>query len=332
MLTDVGELREAIAYHRRAVALAPDNLEVHRALALALLAAGDFEEGWREYDWRQRRRYPQPAWDGGPLAGRSILVYQEDGLGDTLQFARYVPLVAASGGRVILECAAPLARLLQRLAGVERVVVAGDPLPAFDTHAALMSLPACVGTTRDTIPRAVPYLAADPRLVESWRARLGRADALSVGLVWRGNPCHPNDSNRSMRRADLAPLGRVPGVHLYGLQVGPAGASVDGNLGPQLNNFDDTAAVVSVLDLVITVDTSVAHLAGALGRPVWVLLSSPHDWRWHLEHETSPWYPSMRLYRQERPGDWGPVVERVAVELARLAALHERTGAGAGVA
>ncbi len=323
LLTNAGRPRDAIPHLRRAVALAPTLPAARHALSTALLAAGELEEGWREARWcGPWRQYAQSAWDGRALEGRTILLYQEHGLGDTLQLCRYVPLVVARGGRVILEVQQPLVRLLGRLPGAERVVLAGEPLPPFDTHDAVMSLPARFGITPGTIPRAVPYLAADAGLVADWRARLGVSGLFTVGLTWAGNLSNVNDVNRSVPLAALAPLTGIPGVRFVGVQKGPAAEQAAGlsleNLGPQLGNLDDTAALVSVLDLVISVDTSVAHLAGALGVPTWLLLSTPCDWRWELERESSPWYPSMRLFRQERPRAWAPVVERVAAEIARL--------------
>jgi glycosyltransferase involved in cell wall biosynthesis len=298
---------------------------------------GDLAKGFEEYEWRWRTSdmakskldVPQPEWDGSPLDGRIIFLYAEQGLGDTLQFARYAPMVAERGGRVILECQSEIASLLRGLAGVEQVVVRGEQRPPFDVHASLLSLPHLLGTTLETVPAEIPYLTVDPARVAAWGEYLdAEAEAgLRVGLVWGGNPDHKADRRRSISLDALAPLAQVPGVHFFALQKGPAAVQADTppeglkltNLGPLLGDFVDTAAVLEHLDLVITVDTSVAHLAGALGRPFWGLLAVAPDWRWLLEREDSPWYPTARLFRQESFGDWSAVVERVAKSLAELA-------------
>ncbi len=345
-LSDAGQPREALGHFTRALQLQPDHADAHFGAALVRLLEGDLGAGFTEYEWRWRcqefagglRGFAQPPWDGGALEGRTILLHAEQGLGDTLQFARYAPLVAARGGRVVLEAQRELAPLLRSLAGAERVVARGvEPLPPFDVHAPLLSLPHLLGTTLGTIPAAVPYLRADPERAAAWAEYLAaevgeRAGTLRVGLVWAGNPDHKGDRRRSLPLATLAPLGRVPGVRLVGLQKGPAAAQADvppaglalTNLGPLLADFADTAAVLEQLDLVIAVDTAVAHLAGALGRPVWLLLPFAPDWRWLRARTDSPWYPTMRLFRQDAPAAWDPLLLHLADALATHATDHRR--------
>jgi tetratricopeptide (TPR) repeat protein/glycosyltransferase involved in cell wall biosynthesis len=350
--SDAGDLDGSIASFRQALARRPDYADAHFGAGLSLLLQGRLEQGFAEYEWRWRcpdiavhaRRCPQPQWDGGPLGGRTILLHAEQGLGDAIQFARYAPLVAARGGRVVLECQPELAALLWTLSGADQVVSRGEQLPPFDVHAPLLSLPYLLGTTLETIPAEIPYLRADPDRVAAWAAHLAMAGGgdggLRVGLVWAGNPAHKNDRRRSLTLDALRPLARVPGVRLFALQKGTAAGQTEApplgmaliNLGPQLADFADTAAVIQQLDLVITVDTAVAHLAGALGRPVWVLLGSPPDWRWLWRGEDSPWYPTARLFRQERFGNWEGVIARVAAALGDLAVEQaQRLPAGRGV-
>ncbi len=350
----------AEAAYRRAILLDPAMPDPHRNLGIALLLQGRLAEAWPEYEWRLRCAdsptpvtLPRPRWDGGPLDGRVILLHAEQGLGDVLQFVRYVPMVAARGGRVMLCAPRSLERLFAGLEGMGQFVAAGTPVSGFDLHTPLLSLPLAFATTLETIP-AVPYLRPDPALAAAWGGRLAAALAAPekgpekgperglrtirrVGVVWGGSPGHGNDRNRSLPLAALAPLAAIPGVRLVSLQKGPpadqladppAGMEIldlaalsgpgpgPGNApGSGLEDFADTAAAMANLDLVITVDTSVAHLAGALGRPVWVLLPFAPDWRWLLGRDDSPWYPTMRLFRQPAPGHWAPVLERVAERL-----------------
>jgi hypothetical protein len=275
-----------------------------------------------------------PLWDGSPLEGRTILVRVEQGLGDTLQFIRYLPLVQRRGGRVILVCQPALVGLLtgSRGLGIERLLAQGDPLPEYDLHVSLLSLPGLLGTTLENVPADVPYLEAEPQPVEAWRQRLGSYRGFKIGIVWQGNPDHRMDRFRSTRLAQFAPLARVPGVHLFSLQKGPGAEQLAAltdrfpvtDLGSGLDDFRDTAAVLKNLDLVVSVDTSVAHLAGALGIPVWVALHFPAEWRWLTGREDSPWYPTMRLFRQTSPGQWEDVFRRIAEALRpRMAAPAE---------
>jgi len=329
-----GKLDQAIAAYRRAIALEPDYAEAHWNLALALLARGEFQEGWKEFEWRweckdlpRRRTFPQPQWDGSPLEGRTILLHSEQGLGDTIQFIRYAPLVAERGATVIVGTVPELHRLLQGTAGVTRWLSQGETIPPFDVHCPLMSVPAVFGTTLETIPRHVPYLQADADAIARWRTELAAdSNRFKVGLAWAGNPTHVNDRNRSISLAALAPLAQAQGgngISFYSLQKGEAGKEAKVPLqGMQLidrtedlKDFADTAALIANLDLVICVDTAVAHLTGALGKPVWMLLPFTTDWRWLLKREDNPWYPTMRLFRQPARGDWGSVIKRVGEAL-----------------
>ncbi len=321
-----GEYDAALAAYDRALALDPNHATTRANRATLLLLLGRMEEGWREYEWRWRvpgfttqpRDFAKPAWDGSDLAGRTILIHAEQGLGSAIQFVRYVPLVAARGGRVILECQPPLARLFASLRPAPEVIVQkGEPLPDFAVHAPLMSLPRLLGTTLESIPNTVPYLAAEADLCALWRERLEHVKRPRVGLVWAGNPNHANDRNRSLPARLLAPLLACTGVAFIDLQVGSAGGEAaelpeSALVSPgRIGDFADTAAIVAELDLVISVDTAVAHLAGALAKPVWLLLPFVGEWRWLRDRTDTPWYPTMRLFRQQSPGDWPGVVDAV---------------------
>jgi hypothetical protein len=302
--------------------------QLHLAVAQHLLARGRFPEGWKEFEWRWKAGevsltpFAQPPWDGSPLEGRRILLWAEQGLGDSIQFIRYAPLVKRGGGTVLVECQPRLASLLASAPGVDQVVAFGGALPEFDVHLPLQSLPRALGTTLETIPAEVPYLSVAPALIERWRARMGHAGTFRVGLAWAGNPSQANDRNRSMPGEHFAALAEIPGCALYSLQAGPRAGELSGvtSLGPEFREVADTAAAILNLELVISVDTMVAHLAGALDVPVWTLLSAAADYRWLLEREDSPWYPGMRLFRQARLGDWKELVERVAEALRRVSA------------
>lgn len=322
-----GEYEEALRVYDRALALDRKHATTRANRATLLLLLGRMEEGWREYEWRWRaegfttraRDFGKPLWDGSDLAGRTILIHAEQGLGSAIQFVRYAPLVAACRGRVILECQPPLARLFASLigGGVEAVVQKGEPLPDFTVQVPLMSLPRLLGTTLTTIPNHVPYLAVEEQLRAFWRERLAHLPKPRVGVVWAGNPAHANDRNRSLPVRLLAPLFARPGVSFVDLQVGAAASEAaqlpQGVLAKpgELGDFADTAAIMADLDLVISVDTAAAHLAGALARPVWLLLPFVGEWRWLEERTDTPWYPTMRLFRQQRPGDWEGVVDAV---------------------
>ncbi len=324
-----GRPREALECYRAALDSQPEHVEARWNSGVVSLLLGDFERGWEGYEWRLQQRevsprtFHQAQWDGESLDGRTILLHAEQGLGDTIQFARYAPLVCDAGGRVFLECQPSLARLLASVDGVERVVERGAELPEFDVQLPLMSLPRVFGTRLATIPSAAPYvrcpsgdIGAAGRLIEE---RVGGDSRLRIGVVWAGNPRHKNDRRRSIEPQLLKPLAETPGVKLLSLQKGiavAAGFSIT-TVEEGLADFAATGALMMHLDLVITVDTSVAHLAGALGRPVWTLLPYVPDWRWMLETSSSPWYPSMRLFRQASPGDWEGVIANVSRELRR---------------
>jgi tetratricopeptide (TPR) repeat protein len=340
-LREKGLLDESTAICREAILIKPDCAEAHDVLSSVLLLKGDLLQGLTEQEWRWRRRdYPaprgefvQPRWDGTALDGRTILLHTEGGFGDTIQYVRFAPMVAKCGARVVLECQAPLLPLLRGSVGVDQLISTDEPLPHFDVHCPMMSLPWALGTTFETIPATVPYLRSDPGLVESWNARLGPGDGkLRIGLTWGGNRAFRRDLTRSLRLEQLAILSSVPGARFYSLQKGPPGENAKSpppgfeliNLGPELRDFSDTAAVMSLMDLIISTDTSVAHLAGALGRPVWVILQFMPDWRWFLDREDSPWYPTMRLFRQKRFGDWDEVITRVAEALGAIASARAK--------
>jgi Flp pilus assembly protein TadD len=343
-VVSVGQLKEALANYDQAVRLNPEYAEVHRNRALLWLLMGDFDQGWPEYEWRwhcqevTRPSFRQPLWDGRPLEGRTILLHAEQGLGDTLQFIRYAPLVQQRGGRVLVQCQPPLQSLLGSCPGIDQLVAQDAALPDFEVHAALLSLPGIFRTDLATIPAQVPYLSADSQLVEHWRRELeslpphGKENApcrsLKVGIAWQGSLHHPGDRQRSIPLRSFAPLAEVPGVQLFSLQVGPGAEQLRdlGNLfsvtdlGGRFDaaSFQDAAAVTTVLDLVISVDSALVHLAGALGVPMWVLLPYAPDWRWLLQREDSPWYPTLRLFRQKEPGAWDNVFDRVAGALKEL--------------
>lgn len=355
-LEDLGDREEAASCYRRAIQLQPDYADAHRNLGLLLLLMGNFAEGWPEYEWRRMSpefsavKFPHPVWDGEPLAGRTIMLTIEQGWGDVLQFVRYAPLVKAHGGRVAVNCPRALSLLLSRTPGIdwlpEPAGLAGtgngaEPrLIEFDVQASLLSLPRILGTTLANVPASVPYLFADPRRVEHWRTVLARWPGCKIGIAWQGSRLYRRDAQRSIPLQLFAPLAKVPGVQLISLQkgdgseqIGPLAGEVPvAELGPQLDQdgaFVDTAAVMGNLDLVITSDTAVAHLAGGLGVPVWVALPMLPDWRWLLDREDSPWYPTMRLFRQTRPDDWPSVFQRMAGALRlQIAARRNRRPTG----
>jgi tetratricopeptide (TPR) repeat protein len=324
-----GRFEEAIAFFKKVLAAEPDSIDAKLTISLMRLTLGEFAEGWRDYRSRWyiarhtnlARRYPAPVWSGERFANRTLLVYPEQGMGDIIQFARYLPLAAARGGRILFECPQPLLRLFQPFHQDITIVAQGSTPPAFDMAVPLMDLPILFDTTLETIPPLLPNLAVEPALIAAWASRLERLSGLRIGLVWRGNPGFANDRNRSMKLAALRPLIEGSTARFVSLQKGPAAAEIAENgwqdrildLGLELGDFADTAAVIEGLDLVVSVDTAVAHLAGSLRRPVWILIPFVPDWRWLLERSDSPWYPSARLFRQSIPGDWSrPVAEMVA--------------------
>jgi Flp pilus assembly protein TadD len=344
-LRDLGQLDEAVASHQRAIELRPDFADAHFNLAVALLSAGDMAAGWEEYEWRWqtpqmakgRRDFAQPQWHGEAAAGQTLLIHAEQGFGDTLQFCRYATLAAERGLRVVMEVPKPLVRLLRGLRGIDLAVGPGESLPDFDLHCPMLSLPRAMGTTLASIPGAVPYLHDDPGEAAKWRVRLAASchPGLKVGLVWAGDPRRalPHaaavDRRRSIAPDRLAPLFAVSGVNFLSLQR--AGPKMPARFPlidfmDEMADFADTAALIANLDLVISVDTAVAHLAAALGRRVWLLDRFDSCWRWLTGRRDSPWYPTLRLHRQQRPGEWEPVVAEVAHDLVRLAAGNKLAG------
>jgi hypothetical protein len=323
--------QEALMSAARAIAAQPDFAPARFVDASVRLYLGDFAGGWRGYEWRrggaftpQRRKLAAPLWLGEQsLGGKTVLLHAEQGFGDTIQFVRYAPLLTARGARVVVEVQPPLLRLVSGMPEIEKAVVGrGAQLPPFDLHCPLPSLPLACGTAFETIPASVPYLAPPQDRIESWRAQLPRSRPL-IGLAWAGERAHDNDINRSMRLQTLAPLLDLPDVQFVSLQhdVREADASLLAQrsdivaIGRHFADFADTAGAIAALDLVIAVDTAVAHLAGALGKPLFLLLPFAADFRWLRHRSDSPWYPTARLFRQPRFGDWTSVVEAVRVEL-----------------
>jgi hypothetical protein len=331
ILVSQHRFEKAREHYERAIALegAGGNTRWNRGL-LDLLQ-GKFEAGWQGYDSRilnpkvAPRSFAQPIWRGEPLHGARILLHHEQGMGDTLQFMRYAPLVHAAGGVVILDVKPPVVRLAKQLPDVE-VIATGDPLPAFEWQCPLMSLPRAFNTTLESIPAQVPYLRAPDDARQKAAAIDLPEGILRVGFVSSGNPDFADDRLRSISASTFSPLFRIEGVRFCSLQFGPAAAQLRElnaeivDLAPHVRDFADTAALIERLDLVISVDTAVAHLAGALAKPVWTLLPFAPDWRWMLDREDSPWYPTMRLFRQPSQGDWAAVIERVGEKLRKLVA------------
>ncbi len=338
-----GRLEEALACYGQALEFAPDDADTHKNRGVILLLLGRFDEGWTEYAWRwqtdevSRPKYPQPLWDGSPLDGKTILLTAEQGLGDTVHFIRYAAVLRQKYDcRVIAACPKPLLRLLQTCPGIDALVAQDDAPPAFDVYCALLDIPGLLRDHPDTFPCQIPYLRADPELIRHWHDYLQAYGGYKIGLAWQGNPKHQADRMRSMPLTEFAPLGKLKGFQLFSLQKGagveqldnlagtldvvPLGAGLDESTGA----FMDTAAVLCNLDLLITTDTAIAHVAGALGVPTWLALSYVPDWRWLLERRESPWYPSLRLFRQPSVGDWAGVVQSMAEELLPLSPRIQR--------
>ncbi len=322
-----GAFDKAMVHYNLAVEFKPNYDEAHWNRALLLLTLGDFQRGWPEYEWRwtqprfKARGLAQPLWDGSPLAGRTIFVYAEQGIGDTLQFIRYASLIKERGGKVVFECQPSLPRLLAGAMGIDHLLAIGAPLPAFDVQAPLLSLPGIFHANLENIPQSVPYLQAEAELIEHWRQKLQAVPGCRIGIVWQGNPENPHDKPRSIPLDCFAKLAAVPGVQLISLQCGPGTDQMRGraadfpllDLTPDLGEGGDSlaniAAIIHNVDLVISCDTAIAHLAGAMGRPVWVALPFVPDWRWLLGREDSLWYPTLRLFRQTSRGNWQDVFE-----------------------
>jgi tetratricopeptide (TPR) repeat protein len=328
--------REALVDLEAALAQAREFPEAHFESALAHLTLGDFDAGWKAYEWRwktgafadKRRPFRAPLWLGdAPVAGKTILLHAEQGFGDTIQFIRYAPLLAERGARVICEVQPALTSLLSQLDGGVSIVAKGDALPPFDLHCPLLSLPLAFGTRLETIPATASYLAAPAERIEHWRARLPQSGP-RAGFVWSGSPAHRNDASRSIPLARLAPLLESLPFTCFSLQREWREADRDASralpnlvdLGSGLTDFTETAAVISLLDVVVSVDTAVAHLAGALGKPVVILLPYAADFRWLRERADTPWYPTAKLLRQQAFGDWDGVLAALARELRKLGA------------
>lgn len=341
-----GCFKEAHNCYEQALKLDPGNHAVRWNRSLLLLTLGEFKQGWQDYESRNqtvetvrqfgRHDVDKPRWDGAEIKDKTLLVIAEQGLGDTLQFCRYLPLIRERVGRLLFECPTKLEQVLQTLPGVDRLIVQGDEAAyaeeTIDCYLPLLSLPAIYGTDFEHLPNFTPYLFADQQRREHWRSQLNTAQ-YKVGLVWGGNPKNPNDRRRSMSLNTLLPLFNVPGVSFYSLQFGELAKQLEQlpsdvkvvDLGPQLEEFADNAALLSELDLLICVDTAAAHLAGALGRPVWNLLPAVADWRWFIERTDSPWYPAMRLFRQQQQGDWGSVIAEVCSALTEQVAMNKHS-------
>lgn len=328
---DLGETGEALKSFDKTLELRPDHPACHWDQALSLLQEGDLVNGFAGYEWRWRldtnppREFTQPRWDGSDLKGKTILLHQEQGFGDMIHFARYIPILKAMGGNIVVEVHPELSRLFSTIDGVGQVVNRGADLPKFDVYLPMMSLAHVLGTALDTVPADVPYLKAPDGHARHLPANLGGKK--KVGIAWAGRQTHKNDANRSVSFSHFVELMGVADTVLYSLQFGPSSKDIAENgcealimnLGSKMQDFADTAAVITELDLVITVDTSIAHLAGALGKPVWMALPFPGDWRWMLKREDSPWYPTARLFRQPKPGDWASVFENIRQALAEEA-------------
>jgi tetratricopeptide (TPR) repeat protein len=329
ILTECGQLEEATPCYERAIGLAPGDPEIHWNLATNLLTSGDFRRGWEEFEWRLRspgrklnRGFQQPQWNGSNLTGKTILLHTEGGFGDALQFIRYVPMVAERGGGIILECQPELVRLFTQLPGISEIIPRLNVLPQFDFQIPLQSLPRVFGTTLENIPASIPYLKGPPQSAEHWKERLASEPGRKVGLVWAGS--NTSGGRRSRSLEIFAPLADIPGVRFYSLQKGSEGGQpVPSRLSltdytNSFNDFADMAGFIENLDLVISVDTSIAHLAGAMGKPVWTLISFVGEFRWLRDRLDSPWYPTMRLFRQGKDESWIAVVARIAQELRAL--------------
>lgn len=333
VLGDLKRIDEAMACYDRAIALKPDYADANWNKALLLLVKGEYRAGWEMFEWRLKREqtramypeYPAPTWRGQrDIAGRRLLVHSEQGLGDVIHFCRYLEDVARLGAEIIFEVPAALVPFVRTLRFPLTVVAKGDALPQFDAYCPVMSLPFAFGTEVETVPSAVPYLFSDPRRVAVWQQRLGPRDRMRVGLAWSGASTHQDDARRSMKLEQLLPLLDLP-IEWHSLQREYRPSDMDllrrcpgiTQHQDELEDFAATAALIECMDLVITVDTSVAHVAAAMGKRVWIMLAFVADYRWLLDRDDTPWYPSVRLFRQPRIGDWGCVVSRVARELGK---------------
>lgn len=342
-LRDKGRPAEAIENYNRAIEINPDYAEAYWNRCLAMLVNGDLAEGFRQYQCRREpslgivtypHTYDKPRWDGRPINGKTLLIHYEQGFGDNIQFIRYLPKLKEIGATVLFEARKPMLELLRDFPGIDRLIEARADRGVsedFDFYAALMDLPAIFQTTLETIPDDVPYIFADKDKTEIWKERLG-TDHYKVGIVWAGKPTHGNDANRSCKLNNFAPLAKIDGVKLFSLQKGDAvkqigqfGIEIE-NLAEHLETFADTAAAIENLDLVISVDTAVLHLAAAMGKSAWALIPFSPDWRWLLDRSDSPWYPTLRLFRQKKYADWKEVFEEITQELEKAIQKPETQG------
>jgi len=340
-----GQFQDAIETMRAVLRQDAAHADAHWQLGMLLLLAGDYREGWAEYEWRWQAgnflaKIPElgrPQWDGSPLEGRTLLIQMEQGRGDMIQFVRFAPLAAARGGRVVVRTVPELVSLMSNADGVSLAVDQNGPMPDFDVHIPAMSLPLVLGTTLESLPAKVPYLRPDPRKVDAWRREMPADGRVRIGLAWQGASENRDNANRSCALDEFLPLADLEGVVFYSLQIGEGSEQVTRlaetleilDISGRINDYEDTAALMENLDLVISVCTSVTHLAGALGRPAWTLLHTVSDWRWLLNRDDSPWYPAMRLFRQTSQGDWRSVIARVRQELAQMLSdreFHNRRG------
>jgi len=333
-LRERGDLRDSLAAFHHVLNLAPNHVTAHTDIAQIHLMLGEFEKGWSEFEWRWKLpelkppNYRQPRWTGDDLPEGTILIWPEQGFGDTLLGARYIPLVKERVGRVIVGCQAPLERLFRTIPGADEVLVVGQPLPAFDVQCPYLSLPGLFGTNLDSVPPPVPIIVSDESRARFEPVFAPYADKLKVGIVWTGSVTFKGNHTRSTSIDRFLAFGEVPGVQLFSLQKGPRAPDLDAvrarsvivDLAPHLDDFADTAAAIDGLDLVIMTDSSVAHLTGALGRPIWNMLSYVPYWLYLRDRSDSPWNPSMRLFRQPAPGEWDPVFAEVKQALTELAA------------
>jgi len=323
-----GEIKKALGYYDEAIKLDKDFFEAYWNRGLILLLLGEFKRGWKDYEYRMKKKSPtdsrvfnKPKWDGSMLDSKRILIVSEQGFGDSIQFVRYLHLVKEKGGYIILECKKELMRLFKSLQVVDEFVEKNNLVPDFDFYIHLMSLPLVFNTDLQNIPNRVPYLKAEPELVDKFASKFD-GSKFKVGIVWSGNESQVDNRNRSVGFEKFKSLKNIQGVELFSLQKGEAAGQLDDmdivNIGRDIGDFADTAAVIENLDLVILIDTATAHLAGAMGKPVWVLLTQIPDWRWLLDREDSPWYPTMRLFRQKKLGDWDSLFKLVREELEML--------------
>jgi Tfp pilus assembly protein PilF len=334
LLQDAGKLDEALEFFRQALERKPADPEIHTHRALCMLMKGDFARGWDQYEWRMQMKsqlakhsLKSPLWDGRGFEGQTLLVYHEQGFGDVVQTARYLPMVKARGGRVVVACAPPIGKVMETVAGVDQVVTSDAAIPQHHFKVPVMALPRIFRQDIDNIPSVVPYIKAPPVML------MGGEGTKRVGIVWAGSNTHDNDHRRSMAAQELKPLLDTPGITFYSLQFGERFAELEEAglaskvtriTDAQMSDFHQTSGYIDQLDLLITVDTAVAHVAGALGKPVWTLLAFANDFRWLKNRDDTPWYPSMKLYRQTRPMQWSDVVQRLTGDLAAFARKRER--------